>query len=566
MQESLELELQPDPARLTWPCFLEDVVNRHGDRVALFQPSAPAPEWQSLTYRELDARARDWAKRLVGMGVVKGTRVAVLMPNCNQWVVMAFAVSLVGGVLVPANTFATPDELDYILRHSDASVLLMHSGLGRHEFLADLLERHQEIREGQPGLILCPALPQLRRVVCLDLETERGGVEAGGSFEAVAKEVDDALLEGIEQEIHPADDAILIYTSGTTSHPKGVFHRHRAAVIQSWRFAEDMGLTADDRVLTAQPMFWTAGIVMSLGASLAAGATLILEPVFEPSRFLDLIEQESVTTLHAWPHQEKSMAEEEGASSRDLSSLRKIEFSSPLAELAGLTADEWGTYGSYGMSETFTLASSLPADTPAELRKATSGRPLPGMTIRILDPETGEPVEEVGAPGEIAVRGATLMSGYYKTDPELYLDSEGLFRTQDGGFFDEDGLLHWTGRLSNLIKTGGANVSPLEIEAVVNPWSEVHISAALGIGHPTLGEVIILCVVRAVGAVVEEEEILSRLRERLSAYKLPRRVLFPNPGDVDYTANQKLQIDSLRQWVEAQLSEEHVEIAGFVYG
>ena len=260
------------------------------------------------------------------------------------------------------------------------------------------------------------------------------------------------------------------------------------------------------------------------------------------------------------------MAEEQGASSRDLSSLCKIEFSSPLAERAGLKADEWGTYGSYGMSETFTLASSLPAHAPAELRKATSGRPLPGMTIRILDPETGEPVEEVGAPGEIAVRGATLMSGYYKTDPELYLDSEGLFRTQDGGFFDEDGLLHWTGRLSNLIKTGGANVSPLEIEGLVNEWPEVHLAAALGIGHPTLGEVIILCVVRAEGARVEAEEILSRLRDRLSAYKLPRCVLFPRPEEVAYTANQKLQVDPLRKWVEARLSAERVEIAGFVYG
>ena len=490
---------------------------------------------------------------------------AVLMSNRAQWVVAAFAVGLVGGVLIPVNTFATPEELDYILRHSDASLLLMQQELGSHEFLTDLVARHPAIGQGKPGRILCSALPQLRRVVCLELEEARGAVEPWSVLAEQGDRVRASLLEAVAAEVHPTDDALLIYTSGTTAHPKGVFHRQKSPVIQSWRFAEHMGLVPDDRVLTAQPMFWTAGIVMSLGASLAAGAMLILEPVFSAPRFLELIETEAVTTLHAWPHQEKSMAEEAKIAPRDLASLRKIEFSSPLASLAGLEADEWGTYGSYGMSETFTLASSLPATTEASQRKATSGRALPGMELRIVDPETGVPLADFSTPGEIVVRGATLMSGYYKMDRELYFDTDGFFHTQDGGFIDEEGFLHWTGRLSNLIKTGGANVSPLEIENLACGFPEIRIAAALGIPHPTLGEAIVLCVVPTEGAGIDEAQVLSRLRERLSAYKMPRKVLFPSAKTVQYTANQKLQVEPLKAWVEAELRQGEVEIAGFVY-
>jgi len=304
---------------------------------------------------------------------------------------------------------------------------------------------------------------------------------------------------------------------------------------------------------------------MSLGASLAAGSSLILEPVFSAERFLELVEQEKVTALHAWPHQEKSMAEHADARSRDLTSLEKLEFSSPLASLAGVTRDEWGTYGSYGMSETFTLASSLPAHAPADERRDTSGRPLPGMDLGIVDPESGESLDEAGRPGEIVVRGVTLMSGYYKVEPELYLDAQGYFHTQDGGYMDPDGFLHWTGRLSNLIKTGGANVSPLEIENALTECEDVHIAAAVGVPHDTLGEIIVLCVVRAEGAEIDESGVLERLRGRLAVYKMPRRVLFPEPAEVAYTSNQKLQVDPLREWARARLAQESAEIEGVRY-
>lgn len=260
------------------------------------------------------------------------------------------------------------------------------------------------------------------------------------------------------------------------------------------------------------------------------------------------------------------MAEVEGAAKRNFDSVQKIEFSSALAPLVGLERDEWGTYGSYGLSETFTLCSGLPASAPAEDRSATSGLPLPGMDIRIVDPDSGASLPQ-GEKGEIAVRGLTLMRGYAKVAPELVFDAEGYFHTQDGGYLDERGFLHWTGRLSNLIKTGGANVSPLEIESVLERYPGLTASVAVGIPHPTLGEVIVLCGVLAPdGERPSEDEMIASLRTSLASYKIPRCVLFFDEADVSTTANNKIQVGAMREAALARLAEEGVELAGHRYG
>jgi fatty-acyl-CoA synthase len=405
----------------------------------------------------------------------------------------------------------------------------------------------------------------LRRVVALGAGAAVGAIEAFEDLLTQGADVSGDLLDATAAAVAPSDDALVIYTSGTTAHPKGVLHAQRAPVIQSWRFAELMRLVPEDRVFTSQPFFWTAGIAMSLGATLAAGATLVLQETFEPGAALELIEAERVTTVHAWPHQEKALGEHPEAARRDLTSVRKTRMSSPIARLAGIEKDGWGMDAAYGLSETFTLAAALPADAPAALRAACHGRALPGMTIRIVDPETGAPLP-AGAPGEIAVKGATLMKGYHKVEPELYLDAEGFFRTQDGGSLDAEGLLHWTGRLSNLIKTGGANVSPLEIETALAAHPALRVALAVGVPHPTLGEAIVLCAVPREGSLPGEEEVRAVLRSKLAAYKVPRRVLFFRPDELSYTGSQKIQADPLRRAALARLEAERAEIAGFRYG
>ena len=533
---------------------------RHGGRVALRFPD----EGVELRYEDLRVAARELARGLVGAGVVKGARVALLLGNRPEWAIAWLAAGLVGAVVVPVNTFATPDERDWILRHADASVLLLQSSLASHRYLDELCERHREIASGAPGRLRCVALPTLRRVVALGAGAPRGAVEPWSALLAQGEGVSDELLDALAAEVAPSDDALVIYTSGTTERPKGILHLQRTPILQSRRFAEAMALEPEDRVFSSQPFFWTAGIAMSLGATLAAGACLVLQEVFEPGAALALIEAERVTTVHAWPHQEKALGEHPDAGSRDLASVRKTRWSSPLARLAGLAEDRWGMDASYGLSETFTIATALPAARPAALRAASSGRALPGMDVRIVDPGTGAELP-AGAHGEIAVRGPTLMRGYHKVDPELAFDDAGYFRTQDGGSLDGEGHLHWTGRLSGLVKTGGANVSPVEVEAALRGHPELRAALAVGVPHPSLGEALVLCAVAREDAAPDGDALRAYLRERLAPYKVPRFVLFFRPDELAYTGNQKIQLGPLREAALARLRAGRVEIAGHVY-
>jgi len=549
--------MEPGDPRLTTGRFLADVSSRYRERSALVF------EGRVVGYGDLEREARELARALLGAGVVKGARVAVLMGNRPEWIFAYFAVGMLGGVLVPVNTFATREELHFILRHSDASLLLMQDALRRHRYLDELVS-DPEIAGGEPGRLRCRALPQLRRVACRGIEAPRGGVETWDQLLARQVGVSDELLDACCAEVEPADDALLIYTSGTTSLPKGVLHSQRAGVLQGWRFADMLRLGPEDRVFTTYPFFWTAGIAMSLDATLAAGGCLLLQESFEPEAALDLIEHERATTVHAWAHQHKALGEHPSAAGRDLAALRKIDATTPLAKLAGVVKDEYGTSASYGLTETFTIASALPADSPREVRRTTHGRPWPGNHFRIVDPASGE-VLPPDTPGEIAVKGATFMRGYYKVLPETFLDENGFFHTRDGGSIDSEGYLHWTGRLSNLIKTGGANVSPVEIETAIAKHPRVKVGVAVGVEHPTLGEVVVLCVVPVEGESASEDEIRAFLRERLASYKVPKRVLTFRADELSYTANQKVQVQPLAAAALARLRAEGAVIDGHRY-
>jgi fatty-acyl-CoA synthase len=295
-------------------------------------------------------------------------------------------------------------------------------------------------------------------------------------------------------------------------------------------------------------------MVVSLGATFAAGASLVLQETFDAEEALDLIERERATALRAWPHQERAMAERPSAARRDLSSVTKINATSPLAPLIAKERDDWGTQGGYGLSETFTVVTDTPARAPAAVRRSTSGRPLPGVELRIVDVETGVP-QPTGQEGEIVVRGPTLMRGYHKMPPSSGFDTDGFFHTQDLGFVDAAGWLHWTGRASSLIKTGGANVSPLEIEREMGTFPGVRIAHAIGVPHPERGEAVILCVVPSEGARLEEEEIRRFLRQRLASYKVPERVLFFEAAEVPLTSTEKVRAARLRSVVQERLGK-----------
>jgi fatty-acyl-CoA synthase len=546
----------PSDPRLTFARFLTDAASRHRDRIAVVSDAG------ALRYGELELAVRELARALIGAGVVKGARVAIWMANGPEWITAAYAAASLGAVVVPVNTFASAAERDHILRHSDASLLILQSRLGKHAFLDDLLRDHAEIANGVPGRLRVRALPELRRVVCFDLAKTSGGVQSRDELLEHASDVPISWLDAVSAGVEPSDDGLIIYTSGTTAQPKGVLHTQRAAVLQAHRFADFMRLAPDDRIYTTYPFFWTAGIAMSIGGAFAAGARVLVQEMFEPRAALAMIERERATTLHAWPHQHSALAEHPSAPQRDLSSLAKLDVHSPVAKLAGIEKDVYGVGASYGLSETFTICSAIPADSPAEQRKTCNGFPWPGMSIRIVDPASGAPLPP-GVEGEIVVKGVTLMRGYYKVAPEQVFDADGYFHTGDAGSLDSQGALHWTGRLSNLIKTGGANVSPVEIQELLEGHPGLRLGIPVGIEHPTLGEVVVLCAVPIEGAVQDEEALRGWLRERLAAYKVPRRVLYFRADELSYTGNQKVQVEPLRAAALRRLREEKAEIHGY---
>ncbi len=519
---------------LTLGGMLGEFAGRYADREAVaFHPPGGTVRW---TYAELESEARSVARALVAAGLDKGTRVAVLMGNRPEWVAAAFGVTLVGGVLVPINTFFEPPEIAHVLSHADVAVVLHQRELAGHPY-----DEQLEALEG--------GLPYLRRRICL------GTPEAAAFFEAGSR-VSDAEIDARAAAVSPFDDALVIYTSGSTGLPKGVLHAHRAPAIQGWRFAQQLRLDPTVRVWSAFPFFWTAGFCMVMEATLAAGGCLVLQEAFDPGEALALLESERVTSPHAWPHQLAALETHPRWLETDLSSLRQVvDFTSFGRHPTVHVGDVWSPRAAYGLTETFTIISSSPADTPAAERDGNEGAILPGNVVRIVNEKTGAPCP-AGVSGEIRVKGPTLMKGYVKVAPEEVFDTDGFLPTGDAGYVDEEGKLHWVGRTNDLIKTGGANVSPVEIEIELLHHPDLQSALAVGVPHQTLGEVVVVCAVAQPGREVDESGIREFLRGRIASYKIPRHVLFFGEDEIVMTGNAKIRSEDLRRLAAARLVEQ----------
>jgi acyl-CoA synthetase (AMP-forming)/AMP-acid ligase II len=529
------VESEPGIGALTLGGLLADVGALHAtsEAIAFHEGGRPELHW---TYAELASQARRFAKALVAAGTDKGTRVALLMGNRPEWVVGAFGVALAGGVLVPVNTLFEPPEMTHVLKHSDTAILVHQQRLASHPY------------DDQMRLIE-PDLPYLRRRVCF-------GTPSYDEFLAAGDAVDDSELDARSSAVSPFDDAIVIYTSGSTGVPKGVLHGHRAAALQCWRFAQQLCLDPSVRVWSAFPFFWTAGFCMVMGGTLAAGGCLVLQELFEPGETLALLETEKVTSPHAWPHQLAALESHPDWAKRDLSSLRQVIAFTSLGRHPTVKVDDvWSPRAAYGLSETFTIISSLPADTPPARRDGHEGAILPGNIVRIVDAETGE-LQPPGMPGEITVKGPTLMKGYLKVAPEDTFDVDGFFATGDAGFVDDNAMLHWVGRTNDLIKTGGANVSPVEIENELLRHPGLKTALAVGVAHDTLGEVVVVCAVAHPDRGVDENSVRDFLRGRMASYKIPRHVLFFEEDDLVLTGNAKIRADDLRRLATDRLGSD----------
>jgi fatty-acyl-CoA synthase len=543
---------EPGLGSLTLPGFLREVTQEYGEREALvFHNADGATRW---TYAQLWERAIEVARALRRGGLGKDARVGVLITNRPEWLAAVFGTSLAGGVAVTLSTFSTPPELDYLIRASGVSALLFERRVLSKDFAAVLAELEPEIGTARPGALESAKYPFLRRLAVLGEPVPC--IEAWDEFLASGHGEPRELIEATAAGVLPSDAAVLFFSSGSTSKPKGVLSAHRAVCIQLWRFRRMYGFSPDDHVRgwTANGFFWSGNFTMVLGSTLASGGALVLQSTFDAAEALELMQAERVSFPFAWPHQ---WAQLEGAPNWgrvDLSSVKFADLKTPIAHHPTVSGEWYEPGHAYGNTETFTITTGYPANTPPEVHADSFGVALPGVTLKITDPLTAGLVPR-GEAGEISVKGPTLMLGYIGTPLDETLDSEGFFPTGDGGYLDDAGRLYWQGRLTDIIKTGGANVSPREVDEALIAHSGVKVAQTVGVPHQTLGEVVVSCVVPHDEVSLDTEQLLAFLRQRLASYKVPRHVLFFGEDEVAVTGNAKIKAGALRELAAKRLAD-----------
>lgn len=544
---------EPGLGALTLPGFLRQVTERHADREALVQrrPDGAIERW---SYRDLWARSVEVARALVACGLGKGEPVGVLMTNRAEFLAAVFGAALAGGVAAPLSTFSTADELDYLVAACACSVLLLERRVLKKDFARILGDLDPAIGDAAPGRLASLKFPFLRRIAVVDGEG-LGAIEPWDAFLARGEGISTAQVEARAATVQPADPGVLFFSSGSTSKPKGILSAHRGVAIQLWRMRGQQGLGDGVRAWTANGFFWSGNFAMVVGATLAAGGTLVLQQTFQPEEALDLMVAERVSFLFAWPHQWAQLEEAANWSAADLSALDYVDVDSPIARHPSVATAWVEPRHCYGSTETFTLSTGYAANTSRAAAGDSHGPPLPGNILKIVDPLTGA-VVAVGVRGEIAVKGPTLMLGYLGASLDETLDAEGYFRTGDGGYVDEAGRLFWEGRLNDIIKTGGANVSPVEIDSVIVDCPGVKLCQTVGVPHDRLGEMVVTCIVRHEGAQLDEAIVRDFARTKLASYKAPRRVLFFSGDDLELTGSAKVKTVDLRNLAARTLKAE----------
>jgi fatty-acyl-CoA synthase len=477
------------------------------------------------------------------------------MTNRPEWMAATFGTALSGATAVALSTFSTAPELDYMLKASGVSVLLFEGQVLKKSFVEMLTELQPDLAKAKPGAAESLRYPFLRYVAVVGA-AGGGAVETWDGFLARGKNISADLVKERASAVSPADPGLILFSSGSTSRPKGIINSHRAASLQLWRWPHWYKTAGHDdiRCWSANGFFWSGNFGMALGGALSTGGSLVLQTTFDANEALELIQKEKVNLPIAWPHQMAQFETAPNWEKADLSSLRFVDELTPLGRHPTVTHKWREPYAAYGNTETFTISSIFASGTPEDRVAGSSGQVLPGNTFKIVDPLSGETVP-MGELGEIAVKGPTLMLGYIGIPLDETLDADGFFRTGDGGYVDETGRLFWKGRLNDIIKTGGANVSPKEIDHAIEQLPGVKMTQTVGVPHDTLGEIVVSCIVPHEGVTLTEEQIRDFLKPKLASYKVPRKVLFFNAGDLNLTGTAKIKTADLRVLAAKRLQE-----------
>jgi fatty-acyl-CoA synthase len=498
------------------------------------------------TYRQLDDITDALAGGLLARGLRKGDHVALLMGNRPEWIFAWIAANKMGAVAVGVSTWSSAAELEYMLKHSDARMLIYSDRVGPRNLDA-------VVDECLAAAGWRPAAKRSARLPCLDLIHR---IDAGADPDIAyagmpATGIDKEMLAAIQAEIRRADVALLLYTSGSTSTPKGVQLVHGILIEHGYDIGEGEDMRATDRFWLSLPLCWSAGSANSAMATLTHGATIVLQEYFDAKTAAALLVDERCTHYFAFPNVTRAIHQE--LAGARLPAARVAVTSGQPETLRQLQAMGFSKLlHTYGTSEDYGFATINGPDETFESLSWSQGRALPGIELVVADPQSGQPCAP-GVPGEILLRGNVTV-GYYKDEDKnrTAFDDRGYFHTGDTGIEHPDGRLQFLGRNSEMIKTAGFNVSPAEVEAALLKHPGVADAHVVGVPDAERGQVAVACV-KFSAAAVSLDALKAQCTTVLSGYKVPKLILpmetFP------LTATGKVSKLALRQMAEAEWSK-----------
>lgn len=517
------------------PPLLEDTMGRLLDRIAASHPEQPAlvvgAQGVRMNYRQFHDEVERVAAGLLALGMAPGERIGIWSPNRAEWVLLQFAAPKAGLVLVNINPAYRVHELEFVLNKVACRALVLPRHFKTSHYLELLGELAPELAQSAPGTLHAARLPELREVILLD-EVPAPGTRTWRQLGALADAAALARLQAVEATLSAEDPVNIQFTSGTTGAPKGATLTHRNIVNNGYFVGEAMRLTEQDRLCIPVPFYHCFGMVLGNLACLTHGACMVIPGEgFDPLATLETVQEERCTGLHGVPTMFIAELEHPRFGEFDLSSLRTgIMAGSPCpVEVMRRVVKEMHMSEvtiAYGMTETSPVSFQTVPDDPLERRVDSVGRIHPHLEAKVVDAD-GRIVPR-GEPGELCVRGYSVMRGYWG-EPERtgeVLDGEGWMHTGDLATIDEDGYCRIVGRLKDMIIRGGENVYPREIEEFLYTHPKVQDVQVLGVPDPKFGEQVCAWVRLREGVQATEAEIQDYCRRNLAYFKVPQYVRF----------------------------------------
>lgn len=503
------------------------------------------------TYSQFKDRVDRLARGMVGMGIKKGDHVSIWATNVPEWVLTQFATARIGAVLVTVNTNYKAFELEYLLKQSDTSTLIMTGGFKDSNYIEIINELCPELKNTPPGKLDSAKFPHLKNIIYIGKERHSGMFKFDDLYD-MAENVDPMVLDKIQEDLSPQDVINMQYTSGTTGFPKGVMLTHYNITNNGNAIADCMHLTHEDRLCIPVPLFHCFGCVLGVMASVTKGAAMVFIDHYNPIKVMEAVEREKCTALHGVPTMFIGILENQRFEHYDFSTLRTgIMAGSPCpTKVMRQVIDKMNMKDitiAYGQTEFSPVITQTRVDDPIELRVSTVGKPLPGVEVKIVDPESGEEVA-TGAQGELVARGYGVMRGYYKMEEatKAAIDEEGWLYTGDLATMDEEGYCKITGRLKDMIIRGGENIYPREIEEFLYTHPAVKDVQVIGVPDKKYGEEVLAYIILKdnIENVPTEDEIIKFVKQGLSRFKTPKYIRFIDSYPM--TASGKIQKYKLR--------------------